>query len=389
MKMRRLLSVLLVLCLCAVWVPQKADALSVPDTVEAALELLYYYEGTYGSINRDDNGSVSVGKIQWHGDRALGLLKTIVNMDVEQAKEILGEALCNEIMTAESWSSRAVTAEEAALLSKLLTTENGKKAQDDLATADITSYINHGINLGIQDMSTLIYFADLENQGGYGMSGRVAKSAAAAAGSYEAVNLEAIHSAALSDSVAGRYPARRNETYEYCLQYVGIGTKHIIRFDANGGKLPAAFAENTLNGINTERAADYLVVYNTGGAQVYTNKYGAEVVVDSENRVIGRREYLSDIRQTVPDGGFILSGHGKNASWVENIELGYYVAYDQDRMKVYVYQTKDAFEANHKQVVGGEGNVGVVNLWITSAIHRGVGVGVKGREPGRGSAQSN
>ena len=353
MTMRRIISLLLVLCLCSALIPLKIHA-AASDAVEAALELLYYHEGSYGSVNRNDNGAVSVGKIQWHGDRALGLLKTIVSMDNEAALTILGEALYKEILSATDWSDRAVSAGEASAISALLVTENGKKAQDELAAADVSAYIQHGMNLGIQNMAALIYFADLENQGGYGMSGRVAKAAAAIAGSYAAVGLEEIHRAALSDSVAGDYPTRRNQTYEFCLDYVYVGTEYRIHLDANGGILPDAYAQNDLDGINVGRDTDYLVVYNTSGAQVDTNRYGAEVLVDSGNAVIGKREYLSDERQTVPADGFILSGHGKNASWVEKIELGHYVVYDQAQMKVYVYETQEAFVSHHKRVLHGE-----------------------------------
>lgn len=45
------------------------------EIVAAAQNIIFANEGNYGSVNADDNGAVSVGKVQWHGTRALNLLK--------------------------------------------------------------------------------------------------------------------------------------------------------------------------------------------------------------------------------------------------------------------------------------------------------------------------
>ena len=216
-------------------VSQSGSSTPTASVVDAALQLLYYNEGSYGSINKNDNGAVSIGKIQWHGNRALELLKKIVNMDTSAAQTILGSALYNEIRSATDWSKRTVTSSEANALSNLLTTANGKAAQDSQATADVTGYINHGQNLGITDAAALIYFADLENQGGGGMSERVARAAANTAGSFGAVTLDILHQAALADSVAGQYAPRRNKTYNYCLSYVGMEC-YVLTLKANYGE---------------------------------------------------------------------------------------------------------------------------------------------------------
>lgn len=186
------------------------------EILAAALTFLYDHEGNYGSINKDDNGALSVGKIQWHADRALSLLRSVVNSNPGSARNILGEDLYQEILTAESWATRVVDQEEADALSALLTTAEGKAAQDSLAASDVGGYIQRGRKLGITDPAVLVYFADLENQGGYGMSCRVASAAAETVGSFGAVTLSDLHQAALADSVAGKYSIRRSEAYVYC-----------------------------------------------------------------------------------------------------------------------------------------------------------------------------
>ncbi len=174
------------------------------EIVTAAQKIIFANEGNYGSVNADDNGAVSVGKVQWHGTRALYLLKTICKAE-NRAATILGAALYREITTVSDWGTRTVTAAEKTVISTILTTASGKAAQDELAEADVTAYVDHGIKLGIEDPKALVYFADLENQGGAGASKRVA-----AAGT---VTLSSIHAAALADSVMGRYSSRRNRVY--------------------------------------------------------------------------------------------------------------------------------------------------------------------------------
>lgn len=185
------------------------------EVAAAAATIIFANEGGYSSVNANDNGAVSVGKVQWHGNRALSLLKIIVQKTGQTAAaDILGAALCNEILTAASWQTRTVTAEEKAKLSKLLGTKQGREAQDAQAEADILSYVSNGVKLGIEDRQSLVYYADLENQGGAGASKRVGNAAAQKAGGPAKVTLSAIHAAALADSVMGKYTSRRTLVYK-------------------------------------------------------------------------------------------------------------------------------------------------------------------------------
>lgn len=134
---------------------------------EKAAEIIFGNEGSYGSVNMNDNGAVSIGKIQWHGNRALNLLRSIVAKNAQQAGEILGSALHQEITANQTdWGSRCVSAAEAKAISDLLTTTEGKRAQDALATQDVSTYISKGESYGLTDPGALIYFADGVNQYG-------------------------------------------------------------------------------------------------------------------------------------------------------------------------------------------------------------------------------
>ena len=185
------------------------------EVAAAAAAIIFANEGGYSSVNANDNGAVSVGKMQWHGNRALSLLKEIAQkMGKPAAENILGAALRNEILTAASWQTRTVSAAEKAKLSRLLDTQQGRAAQDAQAEADILAYVSHGVKLGIEDRQSLVYYADLENQGGAGASKRVGLAAAQKAGGPAKVTLPAIHAAALADGVMGKYENRRTLVYK-------------------------------------------------------------------------------------------------------------------------------------------------------------------------------
>lgn len=207
---------------------------SMDEIVAAAAQILYHNEGSYNSVNPNDNGAVSIGKLQWHGWRALSLLQEITVANEAQAQELLGNTLYKEVVSTSDtskWGTRKLTSKEAAAVKKLLATDESKAAQDVLAVKDITSYIQQGQRLGITNEPALVYFADLTNQGGSGASGRVASSASKFIGSYGAVTLNELHEAALCDSVMGysNYQGRRFATYQYA---AGLGWAYCAPADS-------------------------------------------------------------------------------------------------------------------------------------------------------------
>ena len=175
---------------------------------ERACVIIFSNEGNYGSVNKNDNGAVSVGKVQWHGNRALTLLITIAKADKNQANQILGSTLYNEIMSSTNWSKRILSQAEADKISALLQTSQGKKAQDDLAKNDVLSYINKGISYGLQNAEALIYFADGVNQYGTGSSlwKRIVEAALKKGGT-----LDAMYEA--TKSLTSNYMTRRTRVY--------------------------------------------------------------------------------------------------------------------------------------------------------------------------------
>ena len=244
MKRNRIIGIFLCAVICAGTLigalssGVSATSVSFDEVVNAASDIIRSNEGSYASVNPNDNGALSVGWLQWHGNRALSLIKSIVSADTAKAKTLLGDTLYKEVTTATNWSARILTADEKSKISALMDTSAGHTEQDKLAYSDISVYINHGMTLSITDPSALVFFADIENQCGGGGSARVASSAISAAGSAEKVTLTVLYNASLNDSVAGKYKTRRDKTYNSCL---------LLGWDSLSGSFETWTADSSVN----------------------------------------------------------------------------------------------------------------------------------------------
>lgn len=178
------------------------------EITERACVIIFSNEGNYGSVNKNDNGAVSIGKVQWHGNRALSLLKTIVQANKNQANQLLGSTLYNEIVSSNNWSKRIVSQSEANQISALLQTAEGKKAQNELSKSDVLTYVNKGISYGLQNAESLIYFADGVNQ--YGTASSLWKKIATTA-LQKGGTLDAMYEA--TKSMTSNYMSRRTKVY--------------------------------------------------------------------------------------------------------------------------------------------------------------------------------
>ena len=144
--------------------------MTVKEIAKLAGPIIFGNEGTYTTVVCNDNGAVSIGKVQWHGNRALSLLKSIVTKLGSSASKYLSEKLLKEVKTSKDWGKRILTSSEKTEVQKILKTDVSKTIQDDLAISDITSYLNKGVSYGLVDANALIYFADFANQYGTGSS---------------------------------------------------------------------------------------------------------------------------------------------------------------------------------------------------------------------------
>ncbi|MBQ8515555.1 MAG: SH3 domain-containing protein [Ruminococcus sp.] len=206
----------LVLMLSALASPASVDAVTLEQMTSTAIECIISHEGTYDSINPNDCGAVSVGKLQWHADRALALMRKTCEKNPAFAETTLGTTFYNEVMSATNWNYRTFSSSEAAAAAVLLGSEYGIQAQDETAAADVQNYIISGQNMGLTDAGALVLYADIYNFG-CGIASRIAKRAASYTGSYASVTLDDMYKAALNDSYGSNatFVSRTNKVYAY------------------------------------------------------------------------------------------------------------------------------------------------------------------------------
>ncbi len=140
---------------------------------------------------------------------------------------------------------------------------------------------------------------------------------------------------------------------QFAINKLSINRKISVEFDTDGGELESkAKAEYMYSSINGIRGEDQLVIFNNAGSTTGTNGTGVEVLVNENNLVTEVIERVGNA--TVPQGGFILSGHRVAQYWlIDNLNVGDYVKYDEDEQTVYVYDEK-AYIATNKTVSFGE-----------------------------------
>ncbi len=185
--------------------------------------------GGYDTVLANDNnsGALSVGRIGWHGDLALELVRLIVSEDNATAWKYLGETLYDSsgkaynlydevIKSSTSWSSRVLTNDEVTVMKNFLNADNNpasKTIQDKLARSYVAEYVNKGYNLGIRNAAALVYYADIHNQygntgGSMGGAKQCAEYAYVIAGyDWSKVTLNELHLAAITN-VAHNYATR-------------------------------------------------------------------------------------------------------------------------------------------------------------------------------------
>ena len=189
--------------------------IATTDILKKAESLICSNEGNYGSVVLNDNGALSIGKMQWHANRAADLMKLIVAQDNKAAYNILGAELYSEIIALNgnnAWSSRILTSEEGKLVSELLVTDAGKKMQDELMDSDISVYINHAYNNGLRNAAAVVYSADIENQCGSGGASTCTKEATNLVDNVNEVTLNEYHIASVCYGYHVNSWSKKNET---------------------------------------------------------------------------------------------------------------------------------------------------------------------------------
>jgi len=170
----------------------------------------------YQAINPNDNGSLSIGRLQWHGIRAKKLLQKIYETDPELFDEVLekhnAESLKRDVLDDSKWKRYRLRRNGYYYnaIKELLGTDVGIRVQDEMALADVKEYIEIGIrDYGITKPQSLVYFADLANQ--YGVYSDVVKKVVHRAKSRGSTTIDDLFES--TKSVTTKYRDRRKLVY--------------------------------------------------------------------------------------------------------------------------------------------------------------------------------
>jgi hypothetical protein len=211
-------------------------AANVIFSTESAIE--YGSDGTTGidhylSVNCNDNGAISIGKLQWHGVRAKDLVLRIQEEDPQTFENIILKStsgtIRSDIFGDSSWSRYTIRRNSAKYdtIIEILGSDAGRKIQDELAFQDITRYLHIGIETyDINDPEALIYFADITNQ--YGEYSDTVDDIVRRADRNGAITLDSLYKA--TSRITHLYLDRREKAYNLIGE---IGTSPIDTYINN------------------------------------------------------------------------------------------------------------------------------------------------------------
>ena len=141
------------------------------------------------------------------------------------------------------------------------------------------------------------------------------------------------------------------------LQTLEPGDGVLLTRNGNGGTVTLVtkaynpFSESSVpyNARNSTRSADTVILYDTGST-TRTNEWGYEVSVDKNGTVIS----LGGNDSPIPEGGFVLSGHGKGKTALEEAaKLGMSVKLDTDNKTILFRVDADSYRKAYELRVEG------------------------------------
>ncbi|NLZ52634.1 MAG: family 10 glycosylhydrolase [Thermoanaerobacteraceae bacterium] len=104
---------------------------------------------------------------------------------------------------------------------------------------------------------------------------------------------------------------------------------------------PLAWDAEKAEPYDSFRGPDQIIIYDSGyGARTGTNPYGYEVAVGSHGKII----HMGGNDSQIPDGGFVISGHGAKAAWLQKYaRIGSMVMLNKEKSEIRLVFTPDSY----------------------------------------------
>lgn len=144
-------------------------------------------------------------------------------------------------------------------------------------------------------------------------------------------------------------------TLSACECTLGVGQP--ITFDLQGGQLPEAVSAAEVDKINLPADEEGLTLY-TIPCQILTAADSVDIAVDADGRLAAVKAACAEDWLATPKSGFVLSGRGEAAAFVQSIAQmdgeACYVAYDAVSGRISVYDSAEGYSAACCRLVSGE-----------------------------------
>lgn len=259
---RRIIAVLLVLCICVSLAPAAfasgatlESSVDLNQLVAHGISLFKALEagGKYNSVTNTSVGCVGMGIMGWIGSAALQLLKWAVSIDANYCRSVLGDALYTEVVNApvaiasskmppwSYWRYRTFSSEELSAAKTLLGSNVGIQAQNSLARIYLLDEARRGWKAGVRTEAGLLYYCSIDNHYGEGGAKTFMGYVRAAMGITEQNTINCLNDfhdgvvrAARSYSYVNGTLSYRVKVYNYL-----VNTLHLNPMpDNNGGGVP-------------------------------------------------------------------------------------------------------------------------------------------------------
>ena len=135
------------------------------DFVDYVKWTIMFHEsgGNYGSVSKNDVGSVSLGLLQWHATRTQDVLKDLQSKDPTKFASIMGDGF-KDLNLASLWDT-PWNDDQATRFTNLMKEDVFKTAMNDFLDRDIKSYIKKAHDKWITDPKSVVLYCNMLNSG--------------------------------------------------------------------------------------------------------------------------------------------------------------------------------------------------------------------------------
>lgn len=138
------------------------------SSLDVMADIIFQQEGSgknYGNINPCDVHSISIGILQWNGGNAKDLMIRIRDKNPTKFNTLYSQYNATFPMDKTWWGySVARDDNNYKAIQAIITSDEGKLAQDEVCKEYLSQYIDVGMTLGVTDYKAQIYFCDMYNQ---------------------------------------------------------------------------------------------------------------------------------------------------------------------------------------------------------------------------------